>query len=376
MWEKILVPLNKFEVASEKDLGIVGILKHIEASIRKYVPKEWGISPHLKISNLTRENLRKIITAFIATGEGTHAAPFYRQGAGTINLLVLAMLSMIAEEKQNVIFAMEEVETAIPPYTQKRVVHEIRKLSAQSFLTSHSPYVLEEFDMGDTCMLNRASHGSMMRVNIEMPEGIKSKKYKQDFRTKFSEGLLARRVLIAEGFTEAIAIPAVSRKLSELNEKEYIPLEALGICTINAEGDGSVLALCKLFKSLGKEVFALCDLQEEGAKKLIEGHADKLFMHPETGFEKMVMKNVAKSAITRFAASVELPPHIKSKHPKPLVNPDEALSEYFIWSKGWGGITDFLVECTEAELPVWLKDSCKELRSICQPAEKVVAKES
>ena len=46
-------------------------------------------------------------------------------------MLVLAMLSQIAEDKQNVIFAMEEAETAIPPYAQKRIVHELRKLSAQ-----------------------------------------------------------------------------------------------------------------------------------------------------------------------------------------------------------------------------------------------------
>ena len=83
------------------------------------------------VSNLTREHLRKVITAFIATGNGEHAAPYYRQGTGTINMLVLALLSQIAEDKQNVIFAMEEVEIAIPPYAQKRIVNELRKLSAQ-----------------------------------------------------------------------------------------------------------------------------------------------------------------------------------------------------------------------------------------------------
>ena len=82
--------------------------------------------------------MRKVITAFIATGEGNHAAPFYRQGTGTINMLVLAMLSQIAADKQNVIFAMEEPETAIPPYAQKRIVHAIRSLASQTIFTSHS----------------------------------------------------------------------------------------------------------------------------------------------------------------------------------------------------------------------------------------------
>ena len=132
MWEKTINEVGAFNVASDPALGISGVLESIEAAITKYVPREWGVTPHLKVSNLTREHLRKVVTAFIATGESEHAAPFYRQGTGTINMLVLAMLSQIAEDKQNVIFAMEEPETAIPPYAQKRIIHEVRNLSVQS----------------------------------------------------------------------------------------------------------------------------------------------------------------------------------------------------------------------------------------------------
>lgn len=114
MWEDTIRRLAEYSVASDPALGISGVLESINASLKKYVPKEWGIEPHLKVSNLTREHLRKVITAFIATGEDSHAAPFYRQGTGTINMLVLAMLAQIAEDRQNVIFAMEEPETCDP----------------------------------------------------------------------------------------------------------------------------------------------------------------------------------------------------------------------------------------------------------------------
>ncbi|MGD9249261.1 MAG: hypothetical protein PVI60_14950 [Desulfobacteraceae bacterium] len=132
MRESTINGLASFDVASAPELGITGVLQSINTALKKYVPKEWGVEPHLRVSALTREHLRKVITAFAATGEGPHSAPYFRQGTGTINMLVLAMLSQIAEDKQNVIFAMEEPETAIPPYTQKRIVHEIRNLSAQS----------------------------------------------------------------------------------------------------------------------------------------------------------------------------------------------------------------------------------------------------
>lgn len=158
-----------------------------------------------------------MITAFVATGEGNHAAPFYRQGTGTINLLVLAMLSQIAEDRRNVVFAMEEPETAIPPYAQKRIVHEVRKLASQSLFTSHSPYVLEEFSLSETVILSRGSDSVLHQASVQLPDSVKHKRYRKEFRTRFCEALLSRRVLIAERATEATAMPAVARRLSELD---------------------------------------------------------------------------------------------------------------------------------------------------------------
>src|SRR6202008_3773688 len=139
----------------------------------------------LRVSALTRRHLREVITAFIATGNGPHSAPFFRQGTGTINILLLAMLSQIAEDKQNVIFAMEEPETAIPPYAQKRIVHELRKLSAQTLFTSHSPYVLEEFSLDETVILSRSADGELSQAKIELPDSVKHKRYRHEFRTRF-----------------------------------------------------------------------------------------------------------------------------------------------------------------------------------------------
>jgi putative ATP-dependent endonuclease of OLD family len=88
------------------------------------------------------------------------------------------MLSQIAADKQNVIFAMEEPETAIPPYAQKRIIHEIRKLAAQSIFTSHSPYVLEEFGLDETVILSRSSEGDLGMALVSLPESVKHKRYR------------------------------------------------------------------------------------------------------------------------------------------------------------------------------------------------------
>ncbi|AGA76727.1 ATP-dependent nuclease [Echinicola vietnamensis] len=364
MWENTITELNEFNVATDPELGISGILESIETAIKKFVPKEWGITPHLKVSNLTREHIRKIITAFIATGSGEHAAPFYRQGTGTINILVLAMLSQIAEEKQNVIFAMEEPEIAIPPYTQKHIIHEIKKLSSQSLFSTHSPYVIEEFHLSQTIILSRDDRGILKQSEVKLPDGIKLKTYRQEFRQKFSEGLLARRIIIAEGHTETASLPAVARRLSELNPDKYSSLEALGVCIIDAGSESKITALAKLYGSLGKRVFALCDKQSNEAKKLIEDNVEKLFMHSEKGFENLVLKNTTIEAMERFCELIDWPSHIIEKHPEPKNDIEHALLKYFLWAKGNWGIADFLSQCKESEIPDWLCDVCIEIKDL------------
>lgn len=109
MWEETLAQLRIISVAEKPELGITGILTDVQAALRTFVPSEWGTNPQMKVSNLTRESLRKELNVFIATGTKSlsgedHIAPFKKQGTGTINTLVLSMLSIIAELKKNVIF--------------------------------------------------------------------------------------------------------------------------------------------------------------------------------------------------------------------------------------------------------------------------------
>lgn len=367
MWEATLATLTKTVVASDPALGISPILESINTALKKYVPKEWGVEPHLKVSNLTRDHLRKVITAFIATGDGMHAAPFYRQGTGTINMLVLAMLSQIAESKQNVIFAMEEPETAIPPYAQKRIIHEVRKLSSQAIFTSHSPYVLEEFKADETVVLVRDASGLMEQRAIVLPDNVKPKRYRQEFRTRFCEGLLARRVLVAEGPTEYSAFPAICRRLAELNPEKFSSLEALGICTVDAGGETNVSGIAKLYKSLGKQVFAICDLQEkENNRALIATEVELLLMHGEKGSENLILKGTTEDALERFASYLGWPNALEDKYSTfKDKSYKDFVEKFFIDTKGVGGLADFLAQCSEEEVPKWLCDAALKLKEIC-----------
>ena len=365
MWEGTIRALARHDVAADPELGISPILETIGTALRKYVPAEWGVNPHLRVSSLTRDHLRGVITAFIATGVEEHSAPFYLQGRGTINVLVLALLSEVAASKGNVIFAMEEPETAIPPYAQKRIVHEVRTSTAQSIFTSHSPYVVEEFDIGDVLVLERSSAGKMATREISLPSNLKLKRYQQEFRTRFAEGLFAPRILLAEGATEATAFPAVCRRLAEINADRYLSLEALGICTLNAGGETELPGLGRMYSTLGKRVFAVCDHQTEEQKQRIEESVDLLLMHDEKGFEDLVLHNTTDDAIRRFLGDLELPEHLLSKFPDMDGNEGDVLRDYFAWSKGSRGVADFLCQCSEAEIPDWIRNASVKLKDVC-----------
>ncbi len=364
MWEDTILALSSFTVAGDEAHGISGVLGSIDKALNKYVPKDWGANPHLRVSNLTRENLRGVITAFMATGDGDHAAPFYRQGTGTVNMLMLAMLSLIAKDKQNVIFAMEEPETAIPPYAQKRIVQEVRNLASQTLFTSHSPYVLEEFELNETVVLGRSDRGELTQSKVELPDSVKPKRYRQEFRTRFCEGLLANRILVAEGATEATSFPVVARRLAELDAGTYSSLESLGICTVDAGGENNIADVAAMYANLGKRVFAVCDKQTEAAKHSIEAEVESLYMHTKPSTEKLILAESDQSALGRFGEIVDWPEHIKNNIDIQKDLP-KALQKYFNWAKGNWGVADFLAQCGKDEMPAWFRETCASLKAQC-----------
>lgn len=378
MWEDGLNQLRKLTVADKPELGITDILVSVQDAVRTFVPSEWADNPHMRVSDLTREHLRRILTVFMGTGaiceDGTeYAAPFQHQGTGTINTLVLALLSMIAELKQNVIFAMEEPEIAIPPHTQKRIIDNIISKSAQAIFTSHSPYVLEEFKPSQILVINREK-GSLTGIPAEYPPKIKPKRYRDEFRRRFCESLLARRVLIAEGRTEYDAFPAAARRLQELHPEKFRSLEGLGIAIVNAETDSQVAPLGNYFRSLGKIVFAVFDQQTEESRMNIETSVDYAYETPEKGFENVILNGSSETALRRYALFLvdngEWPSHLSTKTPTNIMSLEDlknALKDYFKWAKGSGDIADFLGQCSKDEMPKFVVKTLESIQSIVEP---------
>ncbi|RUV66240.1 ATP-binding protein, partial [Mesorhizobium sp. M1A.F.Ca.IN.020.30.1.1] len=158
LWERSIKRLRELDPPiGDEAADLTPILKNIEARLAQYIPlRAPGDATKLYVSQLTREHLRKTLSFFLTTNEGQSAVPFFEAGTGTLNTLVLALLSFIAEAKpHNVIFAMEEPEIALPPHTQRRIANYLMENTQQCFVTSHSPYVIERFDPSQIHVLHR-----------------------------------------------------------------------------------------------------------------------------------------------------------------------------------------------------------------------------
>lgn len=378
MWEDVLNQLRTLAVAENQELGILAILESVQSAVRSFVPSDWANNPRIRVSDLTREHLRKTLTVFMDTGakrqdDTEYAAPFQHQGTGTINILVLALLSMIANLKQNVIFAMEEPEIAIPPHTQKRIIDSVIKMSAQAIFTSHSPYVLEEFPPSQVLLLRRVD-GVLHVTPTTLPPMVKSKAYRSELRKRFCECLLASRILIVEGRTEYDAFPVAARHLHELESGRFKTLESLGIAVIDAQTDSQIAPLGAHFISLGKTVFGVFDKQDPAAKAEIDAVPMHAYESPETSFEKMLLNGTAETALRRFALAVveenRWPSHLMAKKPTEtmtLADLRDALSDYLKKFKGSGEAADLLAQCDVAETPSFILATLEAIQLVVTP---------
>lgn len=261
-------------------------------------------------SDLTREHLREVVRLFVATGPSDHAVPFTRQGTGTVNLLVFALLTMIADlkERQSVIFAMEEPEIALPPHTQRRVARFVKREMGQAIVTSHSPYVIEQFEPNEIVMLSHESGGDVEGMPID-PAGIKLKSYRSE-RRQFSEAILSRGVLVVEGETEASIIPIAAAVL-EKSSADYIHPDLAGVTIFTANGDGDVPRWAPILRALGKVPFGMVDKQGKsysGDNATALKSFEEFWESPVEGIEELIVSQVPTTVLRRFMdEAVQLP---------------------------------------------------------------------
>lgn len=310
MWPAALRSLKELNPA----IGEIRQLKSIRAQLQERLGRfinlaSEGDQTSFYASDLTRDNLREVVKLFIATWPSNYPVPFSRQGTGSVNLLVFALLTMIADlkEQNSAIFVMEEPEIALPPHIQRRVVKYVLQEMGQSIVTSHSPYIIEQYEAENVVVLGRDNKSCFGGKPIDHSL-IKQKNYRAQ-RRQFAEAILSRAVFVVEGATEVVAINAASTALERFHAG-YSHIDLSGVSLFDAGGDKEVPKYGPIFKALGKPVFGMRDRPnqtDQRGQDNIDAY-DEFWESPELGVERILVDEVPESVLHGFLKEVKLRP--------------------------------------------------------------------
>ena len=360
IWEHVRRRLKALDPPIEEgSTELTPVLQTIETRLAEYIAiAQPGDATRLFVSQLTREHLRKTLSFFISVTEDQTPVPFQNVGTGTLNTLVLALLSFIAELKEeNVIFAMEEPEIALAPHTQRRIATYLVKTTTQCFVTSHSPYVIETFDPNCLVIMRRNNEGVVTGKRVNLNSDIKAKTYRRYIRRGFAEAMLGRGVIVVEGAVEQLALQAVAEKLQATDDSRY-PLDLAGVSIITTDGDGGIPEFGRFFASLDLPSFAFFDKKarsDSEQQALVQAGFQILNETAYTGMENLLSAEVPLDHQWSYLKQVRdsgIAPKILIPEARPV---DDRVREFTRQvlkdGKGWGRAADLIERCTVAELP-------------------------
>lgn len=305
LWERARNALADLDMRDDSKLD--SVLDEVRERVSRFMHlSDEEVSMHP--SDLTRESIRETLRVFVTASPGHHAVPFNRLSTGSLNLLVFALLTYIAELRgdESVIFAMEEPEIALPPHSQRRLVDFVTTRMGQAIVTSHSPYVIERFDFNNIVMLKRDDDGVLSGDQFNVAGLIKPKKVREEQR-QFAEAILARAVLVVEGGTEASVLPIVADVMEADPTCEYTHLDLAGISIYDAKSDGQVPGFAPVFKALGKRCYGLHDTPNSSLPASATTDAlsfDRYLVIPYKSIEKLLVTEMPERPKRAFLKSV------------------------------------------------------------------------
>ncbi len=357
LWEKTIERLRGLDIEQDA-ANLHPVLQSIEARLGNYIATDVpGRTTKLHVSQLTREHLRKTMAFFLSMSQEQQPVPFQQVGTGTLNVLVLALLSFIAELKpSSVIFAMEEPEIAVPPHTQRRIADYLLHKTTQAFTTSHSPFVIERFEPEQTLLLSRGPDSKVVGQRMSDTSGLKGNDFRRYARRGLTECMLGKGAIVVEGLTEFHALPVVARKMEEANVDLH-PLDIAGVAFFDADSEGQMPKFGNFFKSLGLKTFGFYDLATRSPQKkqeLVNAY-DIDCEHQYAGFEALVVAEMSVDRLWAFLDDLRQTGDC-GNFLIPEVRPDDDAVRSLVKSalkgnKGAGWAARLLDGCALGELP-------------------------
>lgn len=181
-----------------------------------------------------RLNIRKTI--------GATQSDISRHGTGLQNLTLIAMFRhrVASEGSKTPILAVEEPEAHLHPHAQRSLFKDLSDIHAPILLSTHSPSIVKYADPLSLVLLRSTALEETRAYQLD-PDQLEStdrKELANFMREGKAEVFFSRAILIVEGISELIAMPAFAEALG-------CDLDRDGISLVSADGNGNYHSIIK-----------------------------------------------------------------------------------------------------------------------------------
>lgn len=295
------------------------VINEYRQELLRYLPLATVGEGHLSIeaTDRTREEVKAAMQLYV---KDHIALPLQKMGAGTRSLAILAILLLIARKRGRGIIALEEPETFLFPHAQRRVIDEVIALASQTFVTTHSPYVLERLPVAAMQRLARSADGDVDATAVVDDQRM-ARHIRERFRRQLSEALLGNDAIVVEEETTRLWLLKASALWHgrERNGERMEALELQGIAVVTSQGNGDIKNVCPLLARAGLRTFAFLDQVNDatlGDYVTALGEIPMLF-HAKKGLEELLLAELPRDIIRSALINGQ---HAKHNYPEATVD--------------------------------------------------------
>lgn len=265
----------------------------------------------------TREQVKAAAQLYV---EDEISLPLQKMGAGTRSLALLAILLLIARKRGHGIIAVEEPETFLFPHAQRRVIDEVLALASQTFVTTHSPYILERLPVESFQRLLRSEKGTVSMTPLVADPSM-ARQIRERFRKQLSEALLGRGAIIVEEESVRLWILKASGLLhsTEFEGARMEALELQGISVVTAVGNGDVPSVGTILRRAGLQVVCFLDqvTGEELSQYAMRDPDLPLVFHSHRGLEDLLLSELPRALVREVLIAA---PYAKHRYDPAIVD--------------------------------------------------------
>lgn len=256
---------------------------------------KWNLS--VDASSLDVELL--LTSASVQVDLGSSKIPLEMIGTGHQSQVVMSMFKQVGSSFSGLaIYVFEEPDNHLHPTAMRSVGQDLIDLSktegAQVFVNSHSPLLLNQFEIRDVRALRIENGKSRQLTQTWSKSDREIRVLLGQFGIRPIEAMLARLVFLVEGPSDVTIVRAMFQKWFSAEP------DRLDVLVVQCGGKGAVLELSRLLKEMGAEFLVMLDFDAAIKDNIpyfapgMTSHSATLIAHIDELVSQMYMPSAGK----------------------------------------------------------------------------------